>query len=82
MVPRLPRDVSGSDLIRLLERLGYEVVRRSSSHVRLVHPGPPVHRITVPDHDDLRVGTLSAILTENAAARTLERQFLVDALRT
>ncbi len=82
MVPRLPRDVSGSDLIRLLERLGYEVVRRNSSHVRLEHPGPPIHRITVPDHDDLRVGTLSAILTEIAAARTLEKQFLVDALRT
>jgi len=60
---RLPRDLSGHDLIRLLRRYGYEPTRQVGSHIRLDsnlrgHP----HRLTVPDHDSLRLGTLKSIL--------------------
>jgi predicted RNA binding protein YcfA (HicA-like mRNA interferase family) len=48
---KLPRGVSADRLVRLLERLGYEVLRQKGSHIRLRHPGPPVHLITVPKHD-------------------------------
>ena len=40
-------------LIRALERLGYVVIRKKGSHVRLRHEGPPVHLVTVPLHDAL-----------------------------
>jgi predicted RNA binding protein YcfA (HicA-like mRNA interferase family) len=32
---RLPRDLSGSQLIKALKRLGYQPTRQTGSHVRL-----------------------------------------------
>jgi predicted RNA binding protein YcfA (HicA-like mRNA interferase family) len=61
---KLPRDASGRDLVRALEQLGYAVVRQEGSHVRLTHPGPPEHHVTVPDHDPLRVGMLGAVVKD------------------
>lgn len=34
-MPEMLRDISGDELIKRLEKFGYEVVRRSGSHVRL-----------------------------------------------
>lgn len=71
---KLPRDLSGHELIRLLRRYGYEVARQVGSHIRLrsVVRGHP-HLITIPDHESLRVGTLSAILSDVAAYLDIER---------
>jgi predicted RNA binding protein YcfA (HicA-like mRNA interferase family) len=77
---RLPRDVSGARLIALLEALGYRVVRRKGSHVRLERPGPDAHAITVPDHAALRIGTLAAILQEVGAATQNPRDALIEML--
>ena len=66
---KLPRGVSADRLVRMLERLGYEVLRQKGSHIRLRHPGPPVHLITVPKHDPLKTGTLHGILSEVASMR-------------
>lgn len=64
MTPRLPRDLSGLELIRALERQGYVVTRIVGSHARLTHPGPPGHHLTIPRHDALKIGTLSSILDD------------------
>jgi len=32
---KLPRDVSGEELVRSLRRLGYEITRQTGSHIRL-----------------------------------------------
>ena len=77
---RLPRDVSGERVIRALRQNGYSVVRQRGSHVRLFHPGPPTHYITVPLHDPLKTGTLHAILTEVAQLRSITTESLVDLL--
>ena len=63
---KLPRGVSADRLIRALEHLGYQVIRQKGSHVRLRHPRPPAHTITVPLHNPLKIGTLHAILSEVA----------------
>jgi predicted RNA binding protein YcfA (HicA-like mRNA interferase family) len=63
---RLPRDLSGTDLARTLRDLGYEVTRQTGSHMRLTTLENGEHHITIPHHDPLRVGTLSAILTDVA----------------
>ncbi|HEV2383624.1 MAG TPA: type II toxin-antitoxin system HicA family toxin [Terriglobia bacterium] len=52
---KLPRDLSGSAVIRGLERCGFTVARQSGSHVRLIKAGQGV---TVPLHRSLAVGTL------------------------
>jgi len=77
---KLPRNVSGDGLIRTLARFGYVEVRRKGSHVRLKHPGPPPHLLTVPRHTALKTGTLHGILAEIANARDISIEALLDSL--
>ena len=75
---KLPRDLGGEELARLLGRYGYRIVRRTGSHMRLVSSSKGLeHRITIPKHKPLRVGTLSNILKEVAAYLEMERQDLI-----
>ena len=77
---KLPRNVSGDRLIRALKSLGYEVIRKKGSHVRLRHPAAPVHMITVPGHDALKTGTLHGILSEVAHVRGVLTEALIERL--
>ena len=77
---RLPRDVSGRDLARLLEVYGYTITRQTGSHLRLTTVQGGEHHLTIPDHPALRVGTLSAIIGEVAAHFQLEKQQVVERL--
>jgi len=59
---RLPRDVSADDLVKALGRLGYHVTRQKGSHIRLTTERDGEHHEVVPNHDPVKVGTLSGIL--------------------
>ncbi len=48
---RIPRDLSGADLVKRLGRLGYEVTRQTGSHIRLTGRGEDEHHVTIPNHD-------------------------------
>jgi predicted RNA binding protein YcfA (HicA-like mRNA interferase family) len=65
-MPRVPR-VSGAQLIKRLEVLGYVNVRTIGSHVRLQH----LHRppTTVPLHDVIGPGLLRKILRDTGLTR-------------
>ena len=67
MTERLPV-VSGAQLVRALESLGWENVRQRGSHVRLKHPERAT-AIVVPLHRELKRGTLSAILRDAGVER-------------
>ena len=75
---RLPRGVSADPVIRVLEHLGYAVIRQKGSHVRLRHEGPPAHAITVPLHNPLKTGTLQGILSEVAQMRSITIESIAD----
>ena len=77
---RLPRNLSGEDLIKALGRLGYQSTRQRGSHVRLTTEQNGRHDVTVPQHDPLRVGTLAAILRDVAAHFEISRDELVNRL--
>ena len=77
---RLPRDLSGSDLAKALARLGYQVTRRTGSHIRLTTRQRGEHRVTIPAHDALKLGTLNAILREIAEHFELARDELLERL--
>jgi len=77
---RVPRDLSGPELIRRLGRLGYAVSRQSGSHVRLSTRENGEHHVTVPNHDPLRLGTLSAILGAVAEHHGIDRDALLKRL--
>jgi predicted RNA binding protein YcfA (HicA-like mRNA interferase family) len=69
MTPKLPV-VSGMDCIRVLEKVGYVVVRQKGSHIRLKDKNENLPPVTVPNHKELRPGLLRMIL--NDAGLTVE----------
>ena len=77
---RLPRDLSGSDLAQALRNLGYHVTRQTGSHLRLTTTEHGEHHLTIPQHNPLRIGTLSAILADVAAHFELSRDDLIKRL--
>lgn len=77
---RMPRDLSGADLVKRLGRFGYSVTRQTGSHMRLTSTTHGEHHITIPNHDPLRLGTLAAILAGVAAHHGLTRDDLIQRL--
>ncbi|MFM9880749.1 MAG: type II toxin-antitoxin system HicA family toxin [Burkholderiaceae bacterium] len=77
---RLPRDLTGAQLIVALGKLGYVRTRQTGSHVRITCTRPAQHHVTVPLHDPLRIGTLAAILQDVAHAQSLSRDELLTKL--
>ena len=77
---KLPRGVSADRLIRVLEHLGYQVIRQKGSHVRLRHDGPPGHSVTVPLHNPIKTGTLHGILSEVAQMTEISPDSLLELL--
>ncbi len=63
-MPKLPR-ISGSEAIRALERLGFEQIRQTGSHV-VMKKETATGKIgcVVPMHRELKTGTLSGILKQ------------------
>ncbi len=64
---RLPRDISGQDLIKALRFFGYVVTRQKGTHVRVSTTRDGEHHETIPVHTPIKVGTLSSILKSVAA---------------
>lgn len=78
---KLPRDLHGRELVQALcARWAYRKVNQVGSHVVLQTDTPRHHRLVVPDHKPLRVGTLNAILREVAAAKGVTREEILATL--
>lgn len=77
---KLPRGLTGAQLVKALAALGYRVTRQTGSHVRLTCPSPTPHHLTVPAHDPLRVGTLAGILADVGAHHKLSREEVLERL--
>lgn len=59
-MPRLPR-VSGAEALKALQKLGFEKVRQSGSHV-VARRG--TKGCVIPMHAELKVGTLAGLLRQ------------------
>ena len=59
-MPKLPR-VSGADIVRALQHLGFQQVRQSGSHVILPRESKGC---VVPMHAEVKVGTLAGLLRQ------------------
>jgi predicted RNA binding protein YcfA (HicA-like mRNA interferase family) len=78
---RLPRDLSGDDLIQGLYGLGYQLTRQTGSHIRLTRETPEgAQHVTIPRHKALRLGTLNGILTAVSGHLDLPKDELVRRL--
>jgi predicted RNA binding protein YcfA (HicA-like mRNA interferase family) len=65
---RLPRNLSGMELVVLLRRhYGYNLIRQRGSHMRLASTYMGYeHHVSVPRHNPLRLGTLDRIFGDVA----------------
>jgi predicted RNA binding protein YcfA (HicA-like mRNA interferase family) len=75
---RIPRDLSGQELIKILKQLGYEITRQSGSHIRLTTVQNGQHHITIPNHNPIKPGTPNSILSDIASDFNLEKSELIQ----
>ena len=79
---KVPRDLSGAELIKVLCRdWDYRTVHQEGSHIVLQTEAPGHQRLSVPNHNPLRVGTLNAILRAVAVHKGKDRQALLNSPR-
>jgi len=75
---KLPRNLSGEDLVKALKNLGYQTTRQAGSHVRLTTQQMGEHHVTIPNHSFLRIGTLSSILSSVAEHFKISRSEIFE----
>ena len=64
------RVLSGKDVCAILEKHGFVEVRRRGSHVAMQRKtATGMVTIPVPDHGELRVGTLRSIIRQSGLSR-------------
>jgi predicted RNA binding protein YcfA (HicA-like mRNA interferase family) len=78
---KIPRDLSGQELVAALCRhWGYTNVSQVGSHIVLETQKPTPHRVAIPNHKALRIGTLNGILRAVAKHKGVDRQAILDLL--
>lgn len=77
---KLPRDLTGDQLVKALEVLGYAVTRQTGSHIRATTQENGEHHITIPNHNPIKPGTLNAILKDVAKHFEIDRDELLNRL--
>lgn len=72
---KLPTDVSGQQLVKALERVGFVVSRQRGSHI-IMRRNEPYGRAVVPNHRVIRLDTLRQILQEAGLSADQLRELL------
>lgn len=78
---KLPRDVSGQDLVKALRRLGYQTTRQKGSHMRVTTEQGGQHHEVIPNHDPIKPGTLNSILKSIASHHNLTLEEVINTLK-
>lgn len=78
---KLPRDVSGADLVAALKRLGYKQTRQTGSHVRMTVSVPRQAHVTVPLTRAIPPGTLAALIKDAATHLDTAVEDVLDKIR-
>ncbi len=80
-MPSLPI-LSGREVIKVLNAIGYQEVRQRGSHIRLERTSAEETRaITVPNHREIAKGTLNDIINAIANATNRPKTDLIYELR-
>ena len=74
---KIPRDLTGSELIKKLKKFDYLVTRQSGSHIRITTTLNGEHHLTIPNHNPLKIGTLSSILNDVASHLKISKDELL-----
>jgi predicted RNA binding protein YcfA (HicA-like mRNA interferase family) len=72
-MPKFP-GLSGSEMVRALEKLGFAVARQSGSHIVMKRDG---QGCVVPNHKELKIGTVNGVLRQaGVSAQDFSRALL------
>jgi len=77
---RIPRDLGGLELVKLLGKYGFRRTRQTGSHIRLTSDTKGVYHLTIPRHKPLKIGTLSNILHDVADYLEIDKRDLIKGL--
>jgi len=58
---KLPRGLSGKEVVKALKKAGFSIKRRKGSHI-ILRRDMPFAQVVVPDHRSIDTGTLGRIL--------------------
>ena len=58
---KLPRDLSGKEVVKALKKIGFYFKRQKGSHI-ILRRDNPFAQVVVPDHKSIDTGTLGNIL--------------------
>ena len=78
---KLPRDLSGDELVRGFRRVGYEVMRQKGDHVYMTTHSGGEHHVSVPLHNPVKTGTLAALLSAVAGHFQIDRNELLRRMK-
>jgi predicted RNA binding protein YcfA (HicA-like mRNA interferase family) len=78
---KLPRDVSGADLVQALRKLGYKTTRQKGSHIRVTTEQMSQHHEVIPNHYPVKPGTLHGILKSVASHHKMTVEELIIKLK-
>lgn len=79
---KIPRDIAGYELAKALEIYGYKITRQKGSHIRLTTLKNGEHHITIPNHKSLKIGTLSAILSDISKHLEINKEEVINKVFT
>ena len=77
---KTPRDLSGAELAKTLQKLGYVITRQTGSHLRITTQQGGEHHEVIPNHSPIKIGTLKSILRNVAAHHRLAVSELLELL--
>ena len=58
---KLPRGMSGREVVKALQRAGFYVKRQKGTHI-ILRRDNPFAQVVVPDHKSIDTGTLASII--------------------
>jgi predicted RNA binding protein YcfA (HicA-like mRNA interferase family) len=80
-MPKIPRDISGRGMAKLIKIYGYNIVKERGGHIRLLsNIKDSEHKITIPDHKQIKIGTLNNILNDIGGYLKMSKEQLVHEL--
>jgi predicted RNA binding protein YcfA (HicA-like mRNA interferase family) len=78
---KIPRDLSAQEPVgALCSNWGYAKVNQVGSHIILQTSEPTPHRLAIPAHKAVRVGTLNSVLRAVTNHKGVDRQAILDSL--
>ena len=73
---------SGKRLIKVLHKLGYNIVKQRGSHIKIMKETVAgTHSITIPNHDEIAKGTLNDILSKVGIWNQISKEDLIQMIR-